>query len=70
MEINKYPIGQELTAVAIIDDKEFKSDEFCFDKVQFIFNDTAITLTLIIDTDEIKISQESNVNFPAIYTPV
>lgn len=70
MKRNKYPIGQELTAVAITEDKEFKSDELCLDEIQFIFKDTAITLTPIIDTDEIQINQENNLNFSAIDTPV
>lgn len=70
MVINEYPIGQELTAVSITKDKEFKSDELCLDEIQFIFKDTVITLTPIIDTDEIQINQENNVNFSAIDTPV
>lgn len=70
MEINEYPIGQELTAVSVTEDKEFKSDELCFDKVHFIFKDTAIILTPIIDTDEIEISQESNISFSVVNTPV
>ncbi len=69
MVINEFPIGQELKAVSIIEDKEFQSDELCFDKVQFLFKDTAVTLTPIIDTDEIDISQESNVNFSTVDTP-
>ncbi|OKH29413.1 hypothetical protein NIES2101_43405 [Calothrix sp. HK-06] len=70
MVINEYPIGQELTAVSITQDKEFKSDELCLDEIQFIFKDTAITLTPIIDTDEIQINKENNLNFSAIDTPV
>lgn len=70
MVCNEFPIGQELKALSITEDKEFQSDELCFSKVQFIFKDTAITLTPIIDTDEIDITQESNVNFSTVDTPI
>jgi hypothetical protein len=55
--------------VSIIEDKEFKGDELCLDKVQFLFKDTTVTITPIVDTNEINISQESNVNLPVVDTP-
>ncbi len=69
MAINDFPIGQALTAVSIFEDKEFAGNELCCDKVQLFFENIALTLLPIIDTDEIEITQESNVAVSAAQTP-
>lgn len=61
MVINDFPIGQALTAVSIFEDKEFVGSELCCDKVQLFFENTALTLLPITDTDEIEITLESNI---------
>ena len=55
MEIDKFPIGQTLTAVSIIEDKEDGGDRLSIDKVQLFFQDTSVTLLPIADTDEVEI---------------
>ncbi len=61
MATDEFPIGQPLTAVSILEDKEFSSNEICLDKIQLFFQDSTITLLPIADTDEIEIIQE-NIN--------
>lgn len=61
MATDEFPIGQPLTAVSILEDKEFSSNELCLDKIQLFFQDSTITLLPIADTDEIEIIQE-NIN--------
>jgi len=63
MATDEFPIGQPLTAVSILEDKEFSSNELCLDKIQFFFQDTTVTVLPIADTDEIEIIQETN-NIP------
>ncbi|MGI2906221.1 DUF6334 family protein [Tolypothrix sp. VBCCA 56010] len=65
MAIDEFPIGETLTAVSIIEDKEFASNQLCFDQVQLFLQNTTITLLPIADTDEIEIRQEST-NTPSI----
>lgn len=62
MVINEFPIGQKLTAISFVEDKEFASEELCCDKVQLIFKETTITLIPLIDSDEIEIIKETSTN--------
>ncbi len=65
MATDEFPIGQALTAVSIVEDKEFAGNQLCFDKVKLFFPNTTITLLPIADTDEIQIIQESS-NTPSL----
>lgn len=58
MATHEFPIGQLLTAVSIVEYKEFGSDE-CLDQVKLSFQDTTITLLPLADTDEIEVLQEN-----------
>jgi hypothetical protein len=69
MVTNEHFIGQTLVAVSVVEDKEFTGEELCYDKVQLLFQDTAITLLPLADTDEIEISKETHTNFSAVDTP-
>jgi len=62
METYEFPIGQTLSAVSIVEDKEDSGDRLCLDKVKLFFQDTAITLQPIADTDEIEIIPETTTN--------
>lgn len=68
MAINEFPIGQTLTGISIVEDKEFAGDELCLDRVELHFQDTTITLLPLIDTDEIEITEEKY-HAPTINTP-
>lgn len=59
MEIDEFPIGQTLTAVSVLEDKEDGGDRLCLDKVQLVFKDTTVTLLPISDTDEVQILLET-----------
>ncbi|MBD2182506.1 hypothetical protein H6S82_28795 [Planktothrix sp. FACHB-1355] len=69
MATDEFPIGQILTAVSILEDKEFSSNELCLDKIQLFFQDTTVTLLPIADTDEIEIIQETASTHSAENTP-
>ena len=69
MLINDFPIGQKLNAVTVIEDKEFNNNELCLDKIQLFFEDVVMTLSPIIDTDEIEITQEYHHNNYELKTP-
>lgn len=55
METDEFLIGQPLTGVSIIEDKEFPGNELCLDQIQLVFDDIIVTLLPITDTDEIEI---------------
>jgi hypothetical protein len=52
---NELPIGSILKEVSILEDQEFGGDELCLDRIQLIFQDTAVILQPLADTDEIEI---------------
>jgi len=52
---NELPIGSILKEVSVLEDQEFGSDEICLDRIQLIFQDTAVILQPLADTDEIEI---------------
>jgi hypothetical protein len=56
---NELPIGSILKEVSIVEDQEFGSAELCLDRVQLIFQDTAVILQPLADTDEIEIISSS-----------
>ncbi len=68
MEADELPIGQALTAVSIIESKEFSGNELCLDQVKLFFQGTTITLLPLADTDEIEIFQE-NITDHSVDTP-
>lgn len=59
MGIDEFPIGQTLTAVSVLEDKEYGGDRLSLDKIQLVFQDTTITLLPIYDTDEVEILLET-----------
>ncbi|MTJ55468.1 hypothetical protein FJR38_23705 [Anabaena sp. UHCC 0253] len=66
MVINEFPIGQTLLGVSTQEDQEFDGDELCLDQVKLYFEDTEhkitwITISPIIDTDEIDVKIEKNI---------
>lgn len=62
---NEFPIGQTLSAVSIVEDKEFSGDELCLEQVKLFFQDTTVTLLPLADSDEIEIIQENiSVSYP------
>lgn len=69
MATDEFPIGQTLTAISIVEDKEFSGKELCFDKIQLFFPDTTVTLLPIADTDEIEIIQETITTPDSVNTP-
>ncbi|KYC40925.1 hypothetical protein WA1_25255 [Scytonema hofmannii PCC 7110] len=69
MVVNKFPVGQPLTAVSIVEYEEFVGNELCLDKVQLIFQDSTVTLIPMTDTDEIEIRQEPNTTASVVNTP-
>jgi hypothetical protein len=52
---NELPIGSILKEVSILEDQEFEGDELCCDRIQLIFQDAAVILQPLADTDEIEI---------------
>ncbi|GAB4205874.1 MAG: hypothetical protein Fur006_62430 [Coleofasciculaceae cyanobacterium] len=52
---NELPIGSILKEVTILEDQEFGGDEVCLDRVQLIFQDAAVILQPLSDTDEIEL---------------
>lgn len=52
---NELPIGSILKEVSIIEDQEFGGEELCCDRIQLIFQDAAVILQPLADTDEIEI---------------
>jgi hypothetical protein len=52
---NELPIGSILKEVSILEYQEFRSDELCLDCIQLIFQDTAVILQPLADTDETQI---------------
>ncbi len=65
MVINEFPIGQTLLGVSTKEDQEFEGDELCLDQVKLYFEDTErkitwITLSPLVDTDEIDVKIEKN----------
>jgi Family of unknown function (DUF6334) len=74
MVINEFPIGQTLLGVSTQEDQEFDSDELCLDQVKLYFEDTEhkitwITLSPIVDTDEIDVKIEKNTKKPTKKNP-
>ncbi|QYX31510.1 DUF6334 family protein [Sphaerospermopsis torques-reginae] len=70
MAINEFPIGQTLLGVSTIADQEFGGDELCLDEVKLYFEDpehkiTLVTLSPIVDTDEIEVTIEKTTNLHA-----
>jgi Family of unknown function (DUF6334) len=62
MVADELPIGQPLTAVSIIESKQFRGNEICLDQVKLFFQGITITLLPLTDTDEIEIFQENTTN--------
>ncbi len=52
---NELPIGAPLLAIAIQEDETFTGTELCLDRIEFIFATQTLTLTPIVDTDEIAL---------------
>jgi len=74
MVINEFPIGQTLLGVSTQEDQEFDGDELCLDQVKLYFEDTEhkitwITLSPIVDTDEINVKIEKNPKKPTKKNP-
>ncbi|MDZ8107788.1 MAG: DUF6334 family protein [Nostoc sp. DedQUE12a] len=69
MATDEFPIGQTLTAISINEDKEFGGYELCIEQIKLFFQDTAIALLPIADTDEIEIVQKDTATVPPINTP-
>ncbi|WP_226889565.1 DUF6334 family protein [Nostoc sp. MG11] len=69
METDEFPIGQILTAVSIVEDKEFGGNELCIEQIKLFFQDTAITLQPFADTDEIEIVQQATTTHSPVNTP-
>ncbi len=74
MVINEFPIGQTLLGVSTKEDQEFDGDELCLDQVKLYFEDTEhkitwITLSPIVDTDEIDVKIEKNTKKPTKKNP-
>ncbi|TAF07183.1 MAG: hypothetical protein EAZ77_10635 [Nostocales cyanobacterium] len=70
MAINEFPIGETLLGVSTIADQEFGGDELCLDEVKLYFEDpehkiTLVTLSPIVDTDEIEVTIEKTTNLHA-----
>ncbi|MBK1988688.1 hypothetical protein A0J48_014265 [Sphaerospermopsis aphanizomenoides BCCUSP55] len=70
MAINEFPIGQTLLGVSTIEDQEFGGDELCLDEVKLYFEDpehkiTLVTLSPIVDTDEIEVTIEHTTHLHA-----
>ncbi len=61
---NELSIGEPLLAIVIQEDKTFTGEELCLDRIDFIFATQTLTLTPIVDTDEIEltITETSNVD--------
>lgn len=53
-----FPIGCPLIGLTAIEDQEFGGDELCLNEVRLIFQDTAVILQPLADTDEIEIGLE------------
>ena len=74
MVINEFPIGQTLLGVSTQEDQEFEGDELCLDQVKLYFEDTEhkitwITLSPLVDTDEIDVKIEKNTKKPTKKNP-
>lgn len=74
MVINEFPIGQTLLGVSTKEDQEFEGDELCLDQVKLYFEDTEhkitwITLSPLVDTDEIDVKIEKNPKKPTKKNP-
>jgi hypothetical protein len=52
---NELPIGSILKEISILEDQEFGGDELCLDRIQLIFDDTAVILQPLTETDEIEL---------------
>lgn len=59
MEIDEFPIGQTLTAVSVLEYKEYGGNLLSLDKIKLFFQDTSVTLLPISDTDEVEILVET-----------
>ena len=69
---NELPIGSILKEVSVLEDQEFAGDELCLDRIQLIFQDTAVILQPLADTDEIEIvisSASSSISSTLISSP-
>jgi len=74
MVINEFPIGQTLLGISTQEDQEFEGDELCLDQVKLYFEDTEhkitwITLSPLVDTDEIDVKIEKNTKKPTKKNP-
>jgi hypothetical protein len=69
MVSDKFPIGQTLTGITVIEDKEFGGNELCLEQVKLLFQEQTIILSPISDTDEIEILRENEVDKSTINTP-
>jgi len=50
-----FPIGSILTEVSIVEDREYGGKDVCLEQVQLSFQDTAVILKPLADTDEIEV---------------
>ena len=66
---DKFPIGQTLTGIAVIEDKDFGGNELCLEQVKLFFQEQTIILVPIFNTDEIQIIKENKVDNCEINTP-
>lgn len=55
MAIDNFPIGQILTGIDVIEDKDFIANEYYLEKITLFFENKVIILSPISDTDEIEI---------------
>lgn len=53
-----FPIGEILIGVSVLENTDFQVDEIRLDQVKLFFQNTAITLRSLPDTDEVEITQE------------
>ena len=53
-----FPIGEILRGVSIVENTEFQTNEVRLDQVKLFFQNTAITLRSLPETDEVEITQE------------
>jgi hypothetical protein len=51
MVSDEFPIGQILTGITVIEDKDFGENELCLEQFKLLFQDQTIILLPIFDTD-------------------
>ena len=52
---DEFPICSILKEVSALQDQEFGGNKLCCDRIQLIFQDAAVILQPLADTDEIEI---------------